>query len=93
MAVAAWIALLARQDRHAKYSSKLRWRVLEFPSRIAASTDDPYMDVERAGDLAHDWGARLDMLGARGHTNVSSGFGPWLEGEQLLGELLREIAR
>lgn len=65
---------------------------LEFPSRIAASSNDPYLDVERAGDLAHAWGARLDVLGARGHINMSSGFGPWPEGEALLQELLRGIA-
>lgn len=65
---------------------------LRFPSRIAASSNDAYLDLERAGDLAHDWGARLDVLGARGHINVASGFGPWPEGEALLGELLREMS-
>lgn len=64
---------------------------LDFPSLIAASTDDPYLEVERARDLAHDWGARLNVLGARGHINVASGFGPWFEGEALLAELLCRI--
>ena len=64
---------------------------LDFPSLIAASTDDPYLEVERARDLAHDWGARLHVLGARGHVNVASGFGPWFEGEALLAELLCRI--
>ena len=64
---------------------------LHFPSWILASTDDPYLDVGRARDLAHDWGARLNVLGARGHINVASGFGPWFEGEALLAELLCQV--
>lgn len=48
---------------------------LDFPSLIAASTNDPYLEIERARDLAHDWGARLTVLGARGHIDVASGFG------------------
>ena len=64
---------------------------LEFPSLITASTDDPYLDVERARDVAHDWGSRLHVLGPRGHINVASGFGPWFEGETLLAELLCRI--
>jgi hypothetical protein len=65
---------------------------LPFPSRIAASSDDPYLDLERAGDLAQAWGAPLAALGARGHINVASGFGPWPEGKALLEGLLREIS-
>jgi hypothetical protein len=61
---------------------------LEFPSLLAASSDDPYLDVERAQDFAHGWGSHLRVLGRRGHINVSAGFGPWLEGEALLRELL-----
>ncbi len=55
---------------------------------VSTSTNDPYLEVERARDLAHDWGSRLHVLGARGHINVASGFGPWFEGEALLAELL-----
>jgi hypothetical protein len=61
---------------------------LEFPSLLAASSDDPYLDVERAQDFAHGWGSQLRILGRRGHINVSAGFGPWFEGEALLRELL-----
>jgi hypothetical protein len=64
---------------------------LDFPSLIAASTDDPYLDIEPARNLAHDWGSRLHLLGARGHINAASGFGPWPEGEALLVDLLRSL--
>lgn len=59
-----------------------------FPARVVASTDDPYLDLVRAQSLAFSWGARLRVLEGAGHINVEAGFGPWPEGEALLGELL-----
>lgn len=64
---------------------------LDFPSVIAASSDDPHLELGRAREFARAWGARLEILGARGHVNVEAGFGPWLEGEALLHGLLGEL--
>lgn len=57
---------------------------LPFPSVVVASRDDPYMSFERAASLAGRWRAPLVDMGAAGHINVASGFGPWSEGRALL---------
>ncbi|HJW73322.1 MAG TPA: alpha/beta fold hydrolase [Geothrix sp.] len=60
---------------------------LPFPTIVAASSNDPYMALDRARELATDWGARFVDLGPRGHMNAASGHGPWIRGEALLAEL------
>lgn len=50
---------------------------LGHPSELLASTNDPWLDCERTRGLADAWGSRLHVLGAVGHINVESGFGPW----------------
>ncbi|CDH45615.1 MAG: alpha/beta hydrolase [Candidatus Competibacteraceae bacterium] len=62
-------------------------RLLPFPSALVASANDPYLELDRAKQLAQHWGSRLLNLGLAGHINVDSGFGPWPEGEALLREL------
>jgi uncharacterized protein len=62
-------------------------RPLGFPAQLAASTDDPYLRIDRAAELARAWRVRLRVLGALGHINAASGFGPWPGGEALLDEL------
>jgi predicted alpha/beta hydrolase family esterase len=62
---------------------------LPFRSVVVASTNDPYMAIERARALAQAWGARFVNAGACGHINVAAGFGPWPAGEELLAELMR----
>lgn len=44
---------------------------------LVASTDDPWLSFERNRLFARAWGSRLHVLGAVGHINVDSGFGPW----------------
>jgi predicted alpha/beta hydrolase family esterase len=60
---------------------------LPFPSIVVASTDDPYISLERVTTLAKAWGSNLVSLGSRGHISVSDGFGPWPEGIQYIAEL------
>jgi predicted alpha/beta hydrolase family esterase len=62
-------------------------QTLAFPAILAASSNDPFLDLERAHGFAADWGARLVMLGPCGHLNQASGHGPWPRGEALLAEL------
>jgi uncharacterized protein len=62
---------------------------LPFPSIVVASRSDPYLDWQRAVDLAVAWGSRLHDAGMAGHINTEAGFGPWSEGLTLLDELLR----
>lgn len=60
---------------------------LPFPTVVVGSTNDPWMTLERAAHWADLWGADLVNLGASGHINAESGFGPWPEGLALLERL------
>lgn len=65
---------------------------LPFPSITVASTNDPYATIGRADDFARSWGSIFRNVGACGHINIASGFGPWPEGERILADLGRVIA-
>lgn len=60
---------------------------LPFPSIAALSRDDPLGDYDRIERLAAGWGSRVVDLGAVGHLNPASGFGPWPMAETLIAEL------
>ena len=60
---------------------------LPFPSIVVASTDDPYVSLERAAVFASAWGSRLHVVKGGGHLNSTSGLGDWPEGLSLLDEL------
>lgn len=60
---------------------------LPFPSILVASTNDPFIRVERARSFADAWGSRFVDVGRCGHINTASGFGPWPAGAALLSEL------
>ena len=61
---------------------------LPFPSIVAASRNDPLASYERVTELARDWGSRLVDLGAVGHLNPASGYGPWPRAEEFIAELM-----
>jgi predicted alpha/beta hydrolase family esterase len=60
---------------------------LPFPSIVIASSDDPYVERQRAAAFAKAWGSRFVDIGAAGHINTASGFGAWPLGRLLLDEL------
>jgi predicted alpha/beta hydrolase family esterase len=60
---------------------------LPFPSIVVASTDDPYVGLDRARQCAAAWGSRLVVLPGAGHINAASGLGDWPTGLGLLREL------
>jgi predicted alpha/beta hydrolase family esterase len=60
---------------------------LPFPSIVAASRDDPYIQIERARRLALFWGSQFADAGATGHINAESELGHWDFGLFLLGRL------
>jgi uncharacterized protein len=62
-------------------------RALPFPSILAASDDDPWLSMERADELALQWGSELVRIASAGHLNTDAGFGPWPAGEELLRRL------
>jgi predicted alpha/beta hydrolase family esterase len=54
---------------------------------VAASIDDSLGELGRVIDLALHWGSELHVLGAVGHLNPASGFGPWPGVDALLAQL------
>jgi predicted alpha/beta hydrolase family esterase len=60
---------------------------LPFASIVVASSDDPFCSIERAREMAADWGSAWHDIGARGHINGDSGLGDWPEGLALLERL------
>lgn len=64
---------------------------LPFASVLIASTSDPYCTLERAQDLALDWGSVLVEAGDAGHLNIESGHGPWPEGLMRFGWFLKQL--
>src|SRR6201995_262644 len=53
---------------------------MTFPIIVVGSTDDRWLSIETAERWARLWGAEFVNLGAAGHINSESGFGPWPEG-------------
>lgn len=64
---------------------------LPFRAVVLASRDDPYCPIARACGFAVLWGADFIEAGDLGHINTSAGFGPWLDGERLLLDLLKDV--
>ena len=62
---------------------------LPFPSILAASSNDPLTQLERARGFAQDWGSQLVELGPLGHLNPNSGHGPWPQAQSLIADVLR----
>ncbi|MBY9063844.1 alpha/beta hydrolase [Sphingomonas yunnanensis] len=61
---------------------------LPFPSIVVASSDDPWVTLDRAHSLAVDWGSHFIDYGACGHINAASGLGRWPEGLELLDRVI-----
>jgi predicted alpha/beta hydrolase family esterase len=59
-----------------------------FPSIVVASSNDPYLAVNRARELAEAWGSTFVEIGSAGHINGESGLGDWPEGKRMLRRLL-----
>lgn len=60
---------------------------LPFPCVVGASRNDPLAEFTEAADLALAWGAKLVDLGAVGHLNPASGYGPWPGAHALIRRL------
>lgn len=64
---------------------------LPVPSVVVASTDDPYLKLDRATALAKAWGSELRIVPGGGHLNTASGHGPWPDGRQMLDAFCARI--
>jgi predicted alpha/beta hydrolase family esterase len=58
-----------------------------FKTIVVASTDDPWVSIERATLFANNWGSELINIGNAGHINAASGFGEWKQGLEILKTL------
>jgi predicted alpha/beta hydrolase family esterase len=63
-------------------------KVFPVPSLVVASSDDPYVKVERAKAFAKAWGSDYCEIPELGHINSASRLGFWPQGLLLLGQLL-----
>jgi len=61
---------------------------LPFKSILLASTNDEYMGIEQAEELAKHWGSSFVNVGAKGHINGLSNLQNWPEGRVYLSELV-----
>jgi predicted alpha/beta hydrolase family esterase len=65
---------------------------LNFPSIVAASTNDELSDFDNVRTLAQAWGSRFIDIGPVGHLNPNSGYGNWPGAEALL-HILRTMSQ
>ncbi|WP_212003391.1 alpha/beta hydrolase [Chitinophaga sp. HK235] len=73
----------------AKGFSPIPLTTFPFRSIVVASTNDEYCSITRAAFLASQWGSRFVNTGAKGHINANSNLGAWLDGQNLLKELIQ----
>lgn len=86
----AGVFLVAPADPHKFSVEPLLPKVqLPFPSLLVASSNDPWMKFMTAAFWAQYWGSRLVNIGAAGHVNAESGYGPWVEGRVLFSAFIR----
>jgi predicted alpha/beta hydrolase family esterase len=64
---------------------------LPFPSVMVVSSNDEYVTLERAREMAAAWGSKLVEIGDAGHINGASGYGEWPEGEKMLLEFCEQV--
>lgn len=61
---------------------------LPFPSILVASSDDPWVGIDHARNLAANWGSVFVDTGPQGHLNADSDLGWWHDGQVLLDRVL-----
>lgn len=66
---------------------------LPFPSKLVASSTDPWCSVERAQEMGRAWGSDVSVIANAGHLNTASGHGPWPEGLLTFGVFLKSLGR
>jgi hypothetical protein len=60
---------------------------MNFKTIVVASTDDPWVSVQRATLFANSWGSELVNIGNAGHINAASGHWQWHKGMEILQTL------
>jgi hypothetical protein len=65
-------------------------QALPFASIVVGSQNDSNCTLERAQQMAKDWGARWADQGPAGHIHAESAWGDWPQGRALLQTFLKE---
>ena len=60
---------------------------IHFPTIVVASSNDPWVSLERAVFFAECWGSKLIDIGNAGHINADAGYGKWEQGLEILHTL------
>ncbi|WP_336516186.1 alpha/beta hydrolase [Pollutibacter soli] len=68
----------------AKGFSPISLNKINFKTIVVASTNDPWVSIERAAFFAEKWGSEFVNIGHAGHINAMSGHYQWQEGMDLL---------
>jgi predicted alpha/beta hydrolase family esterase len=88
----AGVMLVAPRDPDEFGLEALLPSMLEMPTTLVASHNDPSMSFALAERLASRLGSRLVDAGEAGHIDPHSGYGPWPAGERLLAALAVEAS-
>ncbi len=60
---------------------------IKFKTIVVASSDDPWVSLDRAKYFAAKWGSNFINIGNAGHINSASGYGMWENGLEILKTL------
>jgi len=74
-----------------RVEDKLPNATLDFPTTVVASSNDPWMPVDKAQRWAERWGSEFVRLDDAGHINVKSGYREWPQGLALLDQLCARL--
>ena len=64
---------------------------LPFASVVVASRNDDFASFARSEFFARAWRSRLVDAGLAGHIHAATGYGPWPEGQRLLGAFVAQV--
>ncbi len=73
------------------HEAELAHGPLPFPSLLVASSNDPWLEPERARHWARCWGSEFVDAGALGHINAETNLGRWDTGLALLQRLVDQL--
>ena len=76
-----------------RHFSPIPTQAVPFPTLVIGTENDTYISLERAKELALDWGSDFVNIGQKGHINSESDLEYWEEGQTLLQQLITKINR
>ncbi|TPN86833.1 RBBP9/YdeN family alpha/beta hydrolase [Aquimarina algicola] len=59
---------------------------IKFKTIVVASSNDPWVSIDRAEYFSNNWGSEFVNIGDAGHINADSGFGNWKEALEILNQ-------